>query len=143
MVVPSGTGIHTPKYLVETNARWWLVVQVWGWWCRSLINYLQNTTTSLAKMPLRNVQIHSGIPELLIGFCSTKQYFHGRLGALEVQLLTQHILNHFYQLGLLLVIQHNTFVSSVHLSPLVSNNIWLKNCNNLKVSLLTESFILL
>lgn len=52
-------------------------------------------------MPLRNVQIHSGIPELLIGFCSTKQYFPGRLGALEVQLLTRHILNHFYQSGLL------------------------------------------
>lgn len=94
-------------------------------------------------MPLRNAQIHSGIPELLIGFCSTKQYFHERLEALEVQLLTQHILNHFYQLGLLLEIQHNTFVNSVHLFPLVSNNFWLKNYNNLKVSLLTKSFLLL
>lgn len=38
---------------------------------------------------------------------------------------------------------HNTFVSSVPLSPLVSNNFWLKNYNNLQVSLLTKSFILL
>lgn len=68
-------------------------------------------------MPLRNVQIHSGIPELLIGFCSPKQYFPGRLGALEVQLLTQHILNHLYQSALLLVIQHNTFESLMHLCP--------------------------
>lgn len=73
-------------------------------------------------MPLRNVQIHSGIPELLIGFCSTKQYFPGRLGALEVQLITQHILNHFYQSGLLLVIQHNIFMSLMCLCLLITNH---------------------
>lgn len=66
-------------------------------------------------MPLRNVQIHSGIPELLIGFCSKKQYFPGRLGASGVELWTQHIENHLYQSALLLVIQPNTFASLMHL----------------------------
>lgn len=86
-------------------AKWWYrVVQEYvhpntfcrlmfdgGWWCRSgvggaglLSTTFKTQQPPLQNCPLRNVQIHSGIPELLIGFCSTKQYFHGRLGALEV-----------------------------------------------------------
>lgn len=41
----------------------------------------------------------------------------------------------------IVIIQHITFESSVHLSPLVSNNFWLKNYNNLKISPLTKSFL--
>lgn len=87
-------------------AKWWYrVVQEYvhpntfyrlmhdgGWWCGSGVGgagFLSTTFKTQQpplqkKMPLRNVQIYSGILELLIGFCSTKQYFHERLGALEV-----------------------------------------------------------
>jgi hypothetical protein len=45
---------------------------------------------------------------------------------LEVQLLTQHMWNHLYQSGLLLVIQHNAFASLMYLCLLIVNHSWLK-----------------
>lgn len=41
----------------------------------------------------------------------------------------------------IVIIQGITFESSVHLFPLVSNNFWFKNYNNLKICPLTKSFL--
>lgn len=41
----------------------------------------------------------------------------------------------------IVIIQGITFESSVHLFPLVSNNFWFKNYNNLNICPLTKSFL--